>query len=113
MENISVHRTAVINGDLNFTNVGQILKSRTFGKMIKTFVEELEVRHSRKLKAVIPFRDAEKSFDLERFRDFIILLNMKPLKEVMRTGYFDIQYGVDEYTAIMLDFLEGFYNYWR
>lgn len=113
MENISVHRTAVINGDLNFTNVGQILKSRTFGKMIKTFVEELEVRHSRKLKAVIPFRDAEKSFDLERFRDFIILLNMKPLKEVMRTDYFDIQYGVDEYTAIMLDFLEGFYNYWR
>ena len=113
MENMNVHRSIVINGDLKFTNVSRVLQSKTFGKMITTFVNELEIRHSRKLKAVIPFRDENKSFDLEKFRDFVTLLNMKSLKDVMRSGYFDIQYGVDEYTAIMLDFLEGFYNYWR
>ncbi|MDO4288865.1 MAG: hypothetical protein Q4C55_06725 [Eubacterium sp.] len=113
MENTNIHRTAVINGDLKFTNVGQILKSRTFGKMLNNFVEELESRHSKRLKAIKPFRNEAKQFDTEKFRDFLILLNMKPLKEVMVSGYFDIQYGVDEYATAMLEFLEGLYNYWR
>lgn len=55
MENMNVHRSIVINGDLKFTNVSRVLQSKTFGKMITTFVNELEIRHSRKLKAVIPF----------------------------------------------------------
>ena len=113
MQNVNVHHTAVINGDLKFTNVGQILKSKTFGKMLETFVGELESRHSKKLKAIKPFRNSAKQFDTEKFRDFLILLNMKPLREVMISGYFDIQYGVDEYSTAMLDFLEGLYNYWR
>ena len=103
MENMNVHRSIVINGDLKFTNVSRVLQSKTFGKMITTFVNELEIRHSRKLKAVIPFRDENKSFDLEKFRDFVTLLNMKPLKDVMRSGYFDIQYGVDAVSYTHLD----------
>ncbi len=113
MRQVGIPRTCVINGDLKFTNVGRILKSKTFGKMLEIFVNELETRHSKKLKAIKPFRNTNMQFETEKFRDFLILLNMKPLKEVMVSGYFDIQYGVDEYSTALLNFLEGLYNYWR
>lgn len=113
MRQVGIPRTCVINGDLKFTNVGRILKSKTFGKMLEIFVNELEMRHSKKLKAIKPFRNTNMQFETEKFRDFLILLNMKPLKEVMVSGYFDIQYGVDEYSTALLNFLEGLYNYWR
>lgn len=113
MQMMEEHKTVVIKGDLKFTNVSQILKSKTIGRMIESFVDELEKRHSHKLKAVKPFRTASRDFDTERFRDFIILLNMKPLREIMSAGYFDIQYGVEEYSVALVEFLEGFYNYWR
>ncbi|MEF9918495.1 MAG: hypothetical protein RR790_04460, partial [Eubacterium sp.] len=112
-EKMHMHSTAVINGDLKFTNVGQILKSRTFGQLMSIFVKELSVRKSRKIKALKPFMKESGTFDSRRFQDFLILLNMKPLSEVLESDYFDIHYSIEEYKELMLDFLEGFYNYWR
>lgn len=113
MDKITMHSTAVINGDLRFTNVSQILKSGNFGNILNAYVQELEERHSQKLKAVKPFRDASMAFNTERFRDFLILVNIKPLREVMESGYFHIEYSLEEYSAALLNFFEGFYNYWR
>ena len=95
MRQVGIPRTCVINGDLKFTNVGRILKSKTFGKMLEIFVNELEMRHSKKLKAIKPFRNTNMQFETEKFRDFLILLNMKPLKEVMVSGYFCLLYTSD------------------
>lgn len=113
MENMNIHKTVVLNGDLKFTNVNRILKSDTLGNMLKDFVKDLEERHSHRLKAIKPFRTASREFDLERFRDFIILLNINPLKDVMSAGYFDVQYGVEEYGDALVEFIEGFYSFWR
>lgn len=113
MKSNHTHLTAVINGDLRFNSIGQILQSDTFGKFISAYVEELEIRHSKKLKAIKAFRDEEMKFDAEEFKDFLILLNSRCLEKVMESNYFKIEYTVEEYAPIIMDFFEGFYNYWR
>ena len=110
---VNPNRTVVINGDLSFTNTGrQILQSGRFKKILRQYLAQLEKNRSRKLKAIRPFiKNGE--FQEDKFTDFLILLNMKPLSEIMKEGYFDITYSEDEYGNVLVLFLEGLYNYWR
>ena len=110
---VNPNRTVVINGDLSFTNTGrQILQSGRFKKILRQYHAQLEKNRSRKLKAIRPFiKNGE--FQEDKFTDFLILLNMKPLSEIMKEGYFDITYSEDEYGNVLVLFLEGLYNYWR
>ncbi len=109
---LNTHETVVINGDLRFTNTGQILRSEVFSHLLLMYIEELTTRRSRKLKAIKPFmKDGE--FEESKFIDFLILLNMKPLTDILKEGYFDITYSEDEYASKLMAFCEGLYNYWR
>lgn len=112
-KNINLERTALIKGDLKFTNFGQIIKSSLFKKLIKTFINELEVKKSYLLKTLEPFQNEKKEFNENAFIDFVYLLNINSLDEIIRSGYFDIQFTHEEYSQLFLGFLEGFYNYWR
>lgn len=109
---VDPNRTVVINGDLRITGPGQVLKSETFANVLDEYVRTLEKNRSRKLKAIRPFMH-HGEMNNEKFVDFLILLNMRPLKEIIREGYFDIGYSAEEYSAILAPFLEGLYNYWR
>lgn len=110
--NTQTPSTIVINGDVRYTNSGQILQSRTFRELLEEFVAHLESKRSRKLKAIAPFK-ADGEFDINKFIDFLILLNMKPLKQIMQDGYFDIPFTFEEYAPKLTAFLESFYSYWR
>ncbi|MBI4857627.1 MAG: hypothetical protein HY818_12880 [Acetobacterium woodii] len=112
-KNINLERTALIKGDLKFTNFGQIIKSNLFKKLIKTFIDELTVKKSYLLKTLEPFENQKSEFNESAFVDFVYLLNINSLDEIIRSGYFDIQFTYEEYSQLFLGFLEGFYNYWR
>ncbi|MBU4440375.1 MAG: hypothetical protein KJ779_12460 [Firmicutes bacterium] len=112
-KNINLERTALIKGDLKFTNFGQIIKSNLFKKLIKTFIDELTVKKSYLLKTLEPFENQKGEFNESAFIDFVYLLNINSLDEIIRSGYFDIQFTYEEYSQLFLGFLEGFYNYWR
>ncbi|MGI6108837.1 MAG: hypothetical protein ACOYB8_03215 [Eubacteriaceae bacterium] len=109
---VNPHRTVVINGDLKFTNPGQILQSAEFTELLRQYIGQLEKNRSRKLKAVRPFIH-NGDFNEDKFIDFLILLNMKPLADIMKEGYFDISYSEDEYADSLGLFIEGLYNFWR
>lgn len=109
---VDPNRTIVINGNTRVTGPGQILKSETFKGVLENYLKKLKKNRSRKLKAVRPFLDGD-TFREEKFVDFLILLNMRPLTEIMREGYFDIPYTSEEYAHALAPFLEGLYNYWR
>jgi len=109
----NLERTAIIKGDLKYTNIGQIIKSSFFKKLIKTFIKELEVKKSYLIKTLEPFQNENRDFNEREFIDFVYLLNINSLEEIIRSGYFDIQMTYEEYSQLFLGFLEGFYNYWR
>ncbi len=111
--NTNLKRTALIEGDLHFTRFGQIIKSTLFRTLIRTFVKELELIKSDLVLVVEPFYDDEGAFKEESFIDFIYLLNINRLEEIMKSGYFDINLSHEEYGKSFIGFLEGFYNYWR
>lgn len=112
-KNINLERTALIKGDLKFTNFGQLIKSTLFRKLIKTFINELTVKKSYLLKTLEPFESDKGEFNETAFIDFVYLLNINSLDEIIQSGYFDIQFTYEEYSQLFLGFLEGFYNYWR
>ena len=112
-KNINLERTALIKGDLKFTNFGQIIKSTLFRKLVKTFIAELTVKKSYLLKTLEPFENSKGEFNETAFIDFVYLLNINSLEEIIQSGYFDIQFTYEEYSQLFLGFLEGFYNYWR
>ncbi|MEO1816860.1 MAG: hypothetical protein ABGU93_14870 [Acetobacterium sp.] len=112
-KNINLERTALIKGDLKFTNFGQLIKSTLFRKLVKTFIDELTVKKSYLLKTLEPFENNEGEFNETAFIDFVYLLNINSLDEIIQSGYFDIQFTYEEYSQLFLGFLEGFYNYWR
>ncbi|WKY49122.1 hypothetical protein Q5O24_07380 [Eubacteriaceae bacterium ES3] len=111
--NTNLERTALIKGDLHFTRFGQIIKSTLFRNLMKTFIDELEVKKSSLVLAIEPFYTDEGEFLEDAFFDFIYLLNINGLEEIMKSGYFDIKVSYDEYSALFVGFLESFYNYWR
>jgi hypothetical protein len=111
--NTTLERTALIKGDLHFTRFGQIIKSTLFRKLMKTFVKELEVKKSSLVLAIEPFYNDDGEFLEDAFFDFIYLLNINRLEEIMQSGYFDIKVSYEEYSSLFVGFLEGFYNYWR
>lgn len=112
-KNINLERTALIKGDLKFTNFGQLIKSTLFKKLLKTFIDELTVKKSYLLKTLEPFENDKGEFNETAFIDFVYLLNINSLDEIIKSGYFDIQFTYEEYSQLFLGFLEGFYNYWR
>ncbi|TYC84096.1 hypothetical protein FXB42_14045 [Acetobacterium wieringae] len=112
-KNINLERTALIKGDLKFTNFGQIIKSTLFKKLVKTFIDELTVKKSYLLQTLEPFKNGKGEFNETAFIDFVYLLNINALDEIIQSGYFDIQFTYEEYSQLFLGFLEGFYNYWR
>ena len=112
-KNMNLKRTALIKGDLKFTNFGQIVKSTLFRKLIKTFIDELTVKKSHLLKVLEPFNNEQGEFNETAFIDFVYLLNINPLDEIMQSGYFEIRFSHQEYAQLFLGFLEGLYNYWR
>jgi uncharacterized pyridoxamine 5'-phosphate oxidase family protein len=112
-KNINLQRTALIKGDLKFTNFGQLIKSTLFKNLVKTFIDELTVKKSYLLKTLEPFENNKGEFNETAFVDFVYLLNINSLDEIIQSGYFDIQFTYEEYSQLFLGFLEGFYNYWR
>ncbi|URN85806.1 hypothetical protein [Acetobacterium wieringae] len=112
-KNINLKRTALIKGDLKFTNFGQIIKSTLFKKLVKTFIDELTVKKSYLLQTLEPFKNGKGEFNETAFIDFVYLLNINSLDEIIQSGYFEIQFTYEEYSQLFLGFLEGFYNYWR
>lgn len=112
-KNINLERTALIKGDLKFTNFGQIIKSNLFKKLVRTFIDELTVKKSYLLQTLEPFKNGKGEFNETAFIDFVYLLNINSLDEIIQSGYFDIQFTYEEYSQLFLGFLEGFYNYWR
>jgi len=112
-KNINLERTALIRGELKFTNFGQIIKSALFKNLLKTFIDELTLKKSYLLQTLKPFEDKKGQFKETAFIDFVYLLNINSLDEIIRSGYFDIQFSYEEYSQLFLGFLEGFYNYWR
>jgi len=113
MKQTSYHQTYVISGDVKYTTMSQILRSERFNQLIYDFVEELRRRRSRKLKAIHPFIDDQGNFDVERFKDFLILLNVKTLKGIIEAGYFNVNVDCHRYALVLKEFLERLYNYWR
>ena len=109
----NLERTAIIKGDLKFTSIGQIIKSDQFIKLIKTFIKELNVKKPYFIRTLEPFQNEIGEFNEREFIDFVYLLNINSLDEIIRSGYFDIQFTYEEYSQLFLEFLEGFYNYWR
>lgn len=112
-ENTNLERIAIIKGDLKFINYGQIIRSSLFKKLIKTFVKELEVKKSHIVETLEPFKNEKGDFEESRFIDFIYLLNINTLEEIIESGYFNIMSNYKDYSPLILGFLEGFYNYWR
>lgn len=112
-KNINLERTALIKGDLKFTNFGQIIKSTLFKKLVRTFIDELTVKKSYLLQTLEPFKNGKGEFNETAFIDFVYLLNINSLDEIIQSGYFEIQFTYEEYSQLFLGFLEGFYNYWR
>ncbi|MDD3307123.1 MAG: hypothetical protein PHO29_08530 [Acetobacterium sp.] len=112
-KNINLERTALIRGELKFTNFGQIIKSALFKNLLKTFIDELTLKKSYLLQTLKPFEDKKGQFKETAFIDFVYLLNINSLDEIIRSGYFEIQFSYEEYSQLFLGFLEGFYNYWR
>jgi len=112
-KNINLERTALIKGDLKFTSFGQLIKSTLFKKLVRTFIDELTVKKSYLIKTLEPFENEKGEFNETAFVDFVYLLNINPLEEIIKSGYFDIQVTHEEYSQLFLGFLEGFYNYWR
>ncbi|WP_303871331.1 hypothetical protein [Acetobacterium wieringae] len=112
-KNLNLERTALIKGDLKFTNFGQIIKSTLFKKLVTTFIDELTVKKSYLLQTLEPFKNDKGEFNKTAFIDFVYLLNINSLDEIIHSGYFDIQFTYEEYSQLFLGFLEGFYNYWR
>ncbi|KNZ40435.1 hypothetical protein [Acetobacterium bakii] len=111
--NSNLQRIALIKGDLKFTNFGQIIKSTLFKELIGTFVDELKMKKSYLTKTLDPFLNEEGQFEENKFIDFVYLLNLNTLEEIIETGYFNIHSTNKEYAPLVLGFLEGFYNYWR
>ncbi len=111
--NTKLKGTALIQGDLHFTRFGQIIKSTLFRKLIKIFVEELELRKSELVLVLEPFYDEDGAFKDEAFIDFIYLLNINTLEEIIKSEYFNINMSHEDYSKLFIGFLEGFYNYWR
>ena len=112
-ENTNLERIAIIKGDLKFINYGQIIRSSLFKKLIKTFVKELEVKKSHLIETLEPFKNEKGDFEESKFIDFIYLLNINTLEEIIESGYFNITSNYKDYSPLILGFLEGFYNYWR
>lgn len=108
-----LRRTALIKGDLKFTSVGQLIKSELFLELMETFVEELEKRKSHLLQVVEPFKDENGEFEEQKFVDFVYMLNLNNLEEIIQSGYFNIKDPFEEYAQVFLGFLEGVYNHWR
>ncbi len=113
MKHTSYHQTYVISGDVKYTTMSQILRSERFDQLLRNFVEELRRRRSRKLGAIHPFLDERGNFDVEKFKDFLILLNVKSLKSIVEAGYFSVEVDCRHYTSVLKEFLERLYNYWR
>ncbi len=113
MKQTNLERTALIKGDLKFTSFGQLIKAPLFKKLVKTFVKELELKKSYLVKTIEPFKNEKGEFENETFIDFIYLLNINSLQEIIESGYFNIQSTYAEYFPLLLGFVEGIYNYWR
>ncbi|NLN98388.1 MAG: hypothetical protein GX127_08445 [Eubacteriaceae bacterium] len=113
MKHTSYNKTYVISGDVKYTTMSQLLRSEKFNQLLYDFVEELRKRRSRKLRAIHPFVDDEGQFDAEMFKDFLILLNVKSLKDIIEAEYFNIHEDCHRYASVLKEFLERLYNYWR
>ncbi|MFP4460944.1 MAG: hypothetical protein ACLFQE_01975, partial [Thermotogota bacterium] len=105
--------SVTLRGDVSYTNVSQIFSSGLFKWLIENFIKRLQKRKAPILAVLEPFKN-ENGYNIKRIINVMYMLNLNKIDYLYDEKIIEVtEEQRKEYSDILQEFVESFYNYWR